>query len=90
MKQLDGPLAKTCLKQYRALIVGPPNCRTPPSTLLDAALSFISDKEASLLDEAEAGDEAGGGARDDVAVVVAAAAAAGATSEPGEPTPTPL
>jgi len=48
LKQVDAVLAKTCLKQYRALITGPPNCRTPPSPLLDAALTFISDKEAAM------------------------------------------
>jgi len=48
LKQVDASLAKTCLKQYRALITGPPNCRTPPSSLLDAALTFIKDKESAL------------------------------------------
>mmetsp|Transcript_15462 Transcript_15462/g.35880 ORF Transcript_15462/g.35880 Transcript_15462/m.35880 type:complete len:119 (+) Transcript_15462:339-695(+) len=53
LKQVDATLAKTCLKQYRALLTGPPNCRTPASPLLDAALTFISDKESAFVNVPE-------------------------------------
>uniref|UniRef100_A0A7S2FDU5 Uncharacterized protein n=1 Tax=Florenciella parvula TaxID=236787 RepID=A0A7S2FDU5_9STRA len=53
LKQVDATLAKTCLNQYRALLTGPPNCRTPASPLLDAALTFISDKESAFVNVPE-------------------------------------